>query len=95
MLLQQRLFPALAIRPPSLLNADNIGLLTPKEVADLLQINQSWLAKARTLGTGPPHLRIGRSVRYREAALVQWTKSQQETSPGEQQSPTRKPNRRK
>jgi glycosyltransferase involved in cell wall biosynthesis len=40
----------------------------------------SWLAKSRMRGDGPPYIRVGRSIRYAEAALIQWMKS--ETSVG-------------
>jgi excisionase family DNA binding protein len=52
-------------------------LLTPQEAADLLRVSMSWLAKARMRGDGPPYIRIGRSIRYSEAALHQWMKSRQ------------------
>ena len=94
MLMQQRLFPALMklTQPPPLLKIDSIGLLTPKNVADALQVSTSWLAKARALGNGPPYIRLGRCVRYREASLIQWTKSQLQpwTSTSEQQPSIRK-----
>ena len=35
-------------------------LLTPKEVAKLLKVSLSWLAKARMRGDGPPYIQIGR-----------------------------------
>ena len=50
-------------------------LLTPKETADFLRMSLSWLAKARMRGDGPPFQKLGRAVRYRESALVQWMKS--------------------
>jgi excisionase family DNA binding protein len=59
-------------------------LLTPKEAADLLRVSRSWLAKARMRGDGPPYIRIGRSIRYSEAALHQWMKSRQRLSTSEQ-----------
>jgi excisionase family DNA binding protein len=59
-------------------------LLTPKEAADLLRVSMSWLAKARMRGDGPPYIRIGRSIRYGEAALHQWMKSRQRLSTSEQ-----------
>lgn len=40
------------------------GLLTPKEFAKIYKVSLSWLAKARKLGDGPPHVQFGRSVRY-------------------------------
>ena len=59
-------------------------LLTPKEAAKLLKVSVSWLAKARMRGDGPPYIRIGRSIRYTEAALIQWMKSRQRLSTSEQ-----------
>jgi predicted DNA-binding transcriptional regulator AlpA len=50
-------------------------LLTPKEAATRLKVSLSWLAKARMRGDGPPYIRIGRSIRYRETDLLQWMKS--------------------
>jgi excisionase family DNA binding protein len=61
-----------------------IRLLTVKEAAQLLRVSASWLAKARMRGDGPPYIRVGRSVRYSEAALVQWMKSRQRLSTSEQ-----------
>jgi predicted DNA-binding transcriptional regulator AlpA len=59
-------------------------LLTAKEAATLLKVSVSWLAKARMRGDGPPYIRIGRSIRYALAALVQWMKSRQRLSTSEQ-----------
>ncbi len=61
-----------------------IKLLTPKEAAELLKVSPSWLAKARMRGDGPPFIRIGRSIRYSELALLQWMKSHQHLSTSEQ-----------
>jgi hypothetical protein len=47
-----------------------IKLLTPKEAAELLKVSLSWLAKARMRGDGPPFIKIGRSIRYSELALL-------------------------
>jgi excisionase family DNA binding protein len=60
-----------------------IKLLTPKEAAELLKVSLSWLAKARMRGDGPPFIRIGRSIRYSELALLQWMKSHQHLSTSE------------
>jgi predicted DNA-binding transcriptional regulator AlpA len=35
-------------------------------------------------GDGPPYIRIGRSIRYSETALLQWLKSRQRLSTSEQ-----------
>jgi predicted DNA-binding transcriptional regulator AlpA len=59
-------------------------LLTPTEASRLLKVSLSWLAKARMRGDGPPYIRIGRSIRYSEAALIQWMKSRQRLSTSEQ-----------
>ena len=54
--------------------------LTPKEAVELLKVSVSWLAKARMRGDGPPFIKIGRCIRYSEAALQEWAKSQQHCS---------------
>jgi excisionase family DNA binding protein len=59
-------------------------LLTVKEAAHFLRVSLSWLAKARMRGDGPAYLKVGRSVRYTEAALLQWMKSRQRMSTSEQ-----------
>jgi excisionase family DNA binding protein len=58
-------------------------LLTPNEAAKLLKVSLSWLAKARMRGDGPPYIRVGRQIRYSEAALLQWMKSRQRLSTSE------------
>jgi predicted DNA-binding transcriptional regulator AlpA len=57
-----------------------IKSVTPKEAAELLKISVSWLAKARMRGDGPPFIKVGRSIRYSELALLQWMKSRLSTS---------------
>jgi predicted DNA-binding transcriptional regulator AlpA len=59
-------------------------VLTPKEAAKLIRFSLSWLAKARMRGDGPPYIKLGRSIRYTEAALLQWMKSRQRLSTSEQ-----------
>jgi excisionase family DNA binding protein len=58
-------------------------LLTPKEAAHYLRVSVSWLAKARMRGDGPPFVRIGRSIRYPETALLQWMRGRQRLSTSE------------
>jgi predicted DNA-binding transcriptional regulator AlpA len=58
-------------------------LLTAAEAARILKVSLSWLAKARMRGDGPPYIRVGRSIRYTEAALLQWMKSRQRLSTSE------------
>lgn len=49
-----------------------------------LKASESFLAKARMRGDGPPFIKVGRSIRYSEAALQQWMKSRQRLSTSEQ-----------
>jgi Helix-turn-helix domain len=58
-------------------------LRTPKEAAEFLRVSTSFLAKARMRGDGPPYIRVGRSIRYSETALLQWMKSRQRLSTSE------------
>ena len=58
-------------------------LLPPSDAANLLRLSKSWLAKARMRGDGPPFVKLGRAVRYRESALVQWLKSRTRLSTSE------------
>jgi predicted DNA-binding transcriptional regulator AlpA len=47
-------------------------LLHSCDVAKILNVSTSWLAKERMSGTGPRFVKIGRSVRYPEAALREY-----------------------
>jgi predicted DNA-binding transcriptional regulator AlpA len=69
---------------PQKLGAPSPVLLVPKETAGRLKVSTSWLAKARMRGDGPPFIKIGRSIRYAEPALIQWMKSRQRMSTSEQ-----------
>jgi predicted DNA-binding transcriptional regulator AlpA len=62
---------------------DPSPLLTAKDAAMHLKVSLSWLAKARMRGDGPPYIRIGRSIRYAQASLLQWMKSRQRLSTSE------------
>ena len=61
----------------------NQRVLTPKEAAIFVRLSESWLAKARMSGNGPPYVKLGRAVRYRETDLVGWLKSRSRRSTGE------------
>ena len=56
---------------------DNEPLMKPNEAAAFLRVSESWLAKARMRGEGPPFIQIGRSVRYQMVPLRRWLKSQE------------------
>jgi predicted DNA-binding transcriptional regulator AlpA len=58
-------------------------LLTPKETANLLRRSESWLAKRRMRGDGPPFTKMGRSVGYLPSGVVRWLKSRQRSSTSE------------
>jgi predicted DNA-binding transcriptional regulator AlpA len=58
-------------------------LRTPKEASQFLRLSVSWLAKARMRGDGPPYVKLGGSVRYREGELVSWLKSRARLSTSE------------
>jgi two-component system, chemotaxis family, chemotaxis protein CheY len=75
-LLQLRLFPAFRrlIGPPCRPDKADDDLLTAKDAADVLEVTTSWLANARKREDGPPHVRVGRAVRYRAADLKKWKK---------------------
>ncbi len=61
-----------------------LNLLRPNDASKFLKVSLSWLAKARMTGDGPPYIRVGRSIRYSEVALLQWLKSRQRLSTSEQ-----------
>jgi predicted DNA-binding transcriptional regulator AlpA len=64
-------------------DSDFERLLTPKETAQFLRVSESWLAKARMRGDGPPYLLFGRSIRYGGGGLVRWMKSRVRQSTSE------------
>lgn len=47
-------------------------LIKPIEAAHFLGLSQSWLAKLRLTGDGPPYMKVGRQVRYSRADLLRW-----------------------
>ena len=49
-------------------------LLHPVQVAKLLGVSLSWLAKSRMNGTGPRFVKIGRAVRYAMSAVQEYIK---------------------
>jgi predicted DNA-binding transcriptional regulator AlpA len=48
------------------------SLLSTKQVAQVLNVSPSWLAKARMMGTGPEYIEIGRAIRYSPMTLKQF-----------------------
>ncbi|HEY8271555.1 MAG TPA: helix-turn-helix domain-containing protein [Pseudobdellovibrionaceae bacterium] len=43
-----------------------------KNMAEYLNMSQSWARQARMRGDGPPFLKIGRTVRYRKTDVDEW-----------------------
>jgi predicted DNA-binding transcriptional regulator AlpA len=59
------------------------SLLHPAQVAKLLGVSNSWLAKSRLNGTGPRFIKIGRAVRYAMSAVREFMLSRQRHSTSE------------
>jgi predicted DNA-binding transcriptional regulator AlpA len=57
--------------------------LTPKEASEICRMSESWLAKARMNGDGPPFVKFGRAVRYEVTALHEWVKTRERHSTSE------------
>ena len=55
-------------------------LLTPEQVAAWLQVRVELLYKWRYSRCGPPSLKIGRYVRYREPDVAAWIEEQSRAS---------------
>jgi predicted DNA-binding transcriptional regulator AlpA len=55
-------------------------LLTPEQVAAWLQVRVELLYKWRYSRCGPPSLKIGRYVRYREVDVAAWIEEQSRAS---------------
>jgi predicted DNA-binding transcriptional regulator AlpA len=73
--------PAIAINDGDSMEALKTDrLLHPKEVAQILQVSISWLAKARLSGTGPTFVKVGRNVRYPAASVRDYIKARTRTS---------------
>ena len=51
---------------------------TPADIAKVLKVSASWLAKARMRGDGPPFMLVGRSVRYFPPG--EWMEAQRRSS---------------
>ena len=49
--------------------------LTDREAAQLLKCSRAALVKFRSERRGPPYVRVGKLVRYRQADLTAWIES--------------------
>jgi hypothetical protein len=50
-------------------------MLTSRETAERLRVSESWLAKARMRGDGPPFMKFNGVVRYGERTVGRWARS--------------------
>jgi predicted DNA-binding transcriptional regulator AlpA len=58
-------------------------LMHAVQVAELLGVSLSWLAKSRLNGTGPRFIKLGRAVRYARSAVREFVVSRQRMSTSE------------
>ena len=47
-------------------------LLTTDQAADILKLKPVTLKKWRVVGTGPPYIRLGGAIRYRQSDLLEY-----------------------
>jgi predicted DNA-binding transcriptional regulator AlpA len=48
--------------------------------AAVTSMSRAWFQRARWAGTGPPYIKLGRSVRYRLDELISWFEARKRTS---------------
>jgi predicted DNA-binding transcriptional regulator AlpA len=53
-------------------STEHAPLRTEQEVAKKIKKSMSWLQHVRQTGEGPPYLKIGSSVRYRDEDVDAW-----------------------
>lgn len=53
-------------------NGSMINLMTTTEVCDLLKISPQTLYAWRLRNEGPPAIKVGRHLRFREADVERW-----------------------
>lgn len=54
--------------------------LSTEETAEHMRVSQSWLAKSRLSGEGPPFIKAGRTVLYDLDDLDAWLSSKKRVS---------------
>lgn len=47
-------------------------LLLEKEVAELLQVSEEMLKYHRKRNTGPPYIKVGTLIRYKQEDIEKW-----------------------
>lgn len=53
---------------------DRLGVLSPIELAKLLEVGIDTLREWRRLGQGPDYVKAGKGVLYREDDIIDWMK---------------------
>jgi excisionase family DNA binding protein len=59
---------------------DEARLIMEREAADLLALSVKTLRNWRLSGHGPPYLKVGRLVRFRQSDLKAWLKTCERSS---------------
>jgi predicted DNA-binding transcriptional regulator AlpA len=57
------------------------GLLSETEYAQLRGVSSRTVKRERALRSGPPHIKWGRAVFYRRAAIEAWLVAQESATP--------------
>jgi excisionase family DNA binding protein len=55
-------------------------LLSPADLAQLLEVPRSTIYEWNYRRSGPPAIRVGKHVRYREADVERWLRERQKAS---------------
>jgi hypothetical protein len=64
-------------RAPRLKRKCILGYVPEEELAKQLNVQVRTLRKWRRAGAGPPYVKVGREVHYRDEACAAWLKSQE------------------
>lgn len=57
-----------------------LGLVNQAELAAMLGKSEAWAERSRWDGSGPPFVKIGKSVMYRVADVQEWLAGRTRTS---------------
>lgn len=57
-----------------------LGLINQAELAEMLGKSEAWAERSRWDGSGPPYVKIGKSVMYRVTDVEAWLAGQTRTS---------------
>ena len=60
--------------------SNQFGLINQAELAKLLDKSEAWTERSRWDGSGPPFVKIGKSVMYRVTDVEEWLAGRTRTS---------------